>query len=236
MLRKILGLTLAAMMILGCGKKNDHDEENPIVTPEPTAQHSDEVKKDTALTSDFAAENETIGELRGYAEINQLIKQRVMAQTAQFDVSRYLGDANSFGGGLIDLLGVSVGVGVDAGFRNGIPNAVNMVLYRMIADGVGDRLAQACAASDHNQEEWTGLSAGVQENLNVLCGWPSSSAMSETTLNQFWMALMSFDAPPSERDLWRDFFVSSYVGQTAAETIKAMSVAILINPYFLLKQ
>jgi hypothetical protein len=68
-----------------------------------------------------------------------------------------------------------------------------------------------------------------------LCSWPQAQAKEEDTLLQFWVGMMGFSAPREEYTAWRDFFLnSSYRAKSGRETIEAMSVAIMMNPHFLL--
>jgi hypothetical protein len=45
---------------------------------------------------------------------------------------------------------------------------------------------------------------------------------------------MGYNASEEEYVAWRDFFLSEYAKQPAAETIAAMTFAITMNPSFLL--
>jgi hypothetical protein len=53
-------------------------------------------------------------------------------------------------------------------------------------------------------------------------------------LQEFWFSVMGYNAPQSEYAAWREFFLTSYASRPAAETIDAMTLAITMNPYFLL--
>jgi hypothetical protein len=45
---------------------------------------------------------------------------------------------------------------------------------------------------------------------------------------------MGHNAPQGEYAAWREFFLASYANRSATETIDAMTLAITMNPYFLL--
>jgi hypothetical protein len=52
----------------------------------------------------------------------------------------------------------------------------------------------------------------------------------------FWLAIMGYSAPEEEYQAWRTFFLSSaYKDKPAGETVSAMSLAILMNPFLLLQ-
>ena len=69
-----------------------------------------------------------------------------------------------------------------------------------------------------------------------MCAWPADEAKSDEALLEFWLALMGHGAPEAEFAAWRDFFRASYSGKPAAETVAAMTLAITMNPHFLLHQ
>ena len=51
---------------------------------------------------------------------------------------------------------------------------------------------------------------------------------------EYWLSIMGYNAPEAEYVAWRDYFLASYQGRPAAETVSAMTLAITMNPYFLL--
>ena len=70
--------------------------------------------------------------------------------------------------------------------------------------------------------------------MQKLCAWPAESAKSDAVLQEFWLSVMGYNAPEAEYAAWRDFFRQSYGQRAAAETVAAMTLAITMNPYFLL--
>jgi hypothetical protein len=71
--------------------------------------------------------------------------------------------------------------------------------------------------------------------LKTICTWPSAEARSEPVMLDFWLSVMGYNAPEEEYLAWRDFFLkSSYSNRPAAETLDAMTLAITMNPFFLL--
>jgi hypothetical protein len=50
----------------------------------------------------------------------------------------------------------------------------------------------------------------------------------------FWTSVMGYNAGVDEYAAWRDFFLREYAAQPAADTITAMTLAITMNPSFLL--
>jgi hypothetical protein len=55
-------------------------------------------------------------------------------------------------------------------------------------------------------------------------------------LTAFWLAMMGYNAPQEEFLVWKDFVLATYGEKKAAEAIEAMTLALMMNPYFLLEQ
>ena len=70
--------------------------------------------------------------------------------------------------------------------------------------------------------------------LRKVCAWPSEAARSDEVLEAFWLAIMGYNATPQDFAAWRDFFRDSYGDRPPRETIKAMTLAIVMHPSFLL--
>jgi hypothetical protein len=132
--------------------------------------------------------------------------------------------------GLDDLTGTWSAFGSEHHFQNGTPNAVNMVLLRLAFSGFAQSLGRSCASPQIL------LNDNFYDTLETVCTWPSAEAKSEAALSAFWLSIMGYDASESEFKVWRDFFRKTYAKKKAAETVEAMTLAIMLNPYFLLEQ
>jgi len=51
---------------------------------------------------------------------------------------------------------------------------------------------------------------------------------------EYWLYIMGYNAPEAEYVAWRDYFLASYGSRPGADTVTAMTLAITMNPYFLL--
>jgi hypothetical protein len=69
-----------------------------------------------------------------------------------------------------------------------------------------------------------------------LCTWPSGEARSEEVMIAFWLAMMGYNAPKSEYEAWRDFVRKTYAQNKPQEVVSAMTLAIMLNPHFLLQR
>ena len=70
--------------------------------------------------------------------------------------------------------------------------------------------------------------------LRTLCRWPAPEAKTDAVLLDFWLGVMGYNAPEQEYVAWQEFVLKTYRDRPAAETIEAMTLAITMNPYFLL--
>ena len=131
--------------------------------------------------------------------------------------------------GLAELLGTWDRFGDEHSFQNGTPNAVNMVIWRVVLSGFSHSIADSC------QRPRLAFNPRFMTTLRRLCAWPADGAKVDAVMQEFWFSVMGYNAPEGEYRAWRDFFLtSSYRSRPPVETIDAMTLAITLNPYFLL--
>jgi hypothetical protein len=162
---------------------------------------------------------------KGLFALSQELSARIAPVDSPIELDRFMP-----ADGLDDLVGTWSNFGTEHRFQNGTPNAVNMVLLRLAFAGFARSLAKSCGSPQML------LTDGFYDTLETLCAWPSAKAKGDTALTAFWLGLMGYDAPEKEFQVWRDFFRHTYAKKKAAETIEAMTLAIMLNPYFLLEQ
>ena len=176
-------------------------------------------------------------QFKGYTEANRLIKERIADSTNGFELGKYLGEpvAEPSATGLLALLGTYIGSGTDAEFRNGDPNAMNLILWYIALSGFATDVASHCATTPNPGAP--NLLATFETALKPVCAWPADSAKTDAVPQALWLALMEFDAPETEYQAWKQYFVSDPVlsQATAPKALSAMILAALYNPYFLLR-
>src|SRR6185437_16949201 len=96
-------------------------------------------------------------------------------------------------------------------FRNGDPNALNMLLWQMLLQLTTSDIASHC-----KKEEKLPYSAFFQSVIDPLCDWPSPAAKTEDHLRNFWLALMGYDAPEEEFLAWEKFATTSSLAEKPA--------------------
>ena len=130
---------------------------------------------------------------------------------------------------LDDLLGTWDRFGDEHIFQNGTPNSVNMVIWRIVLSGFARSIADSCPTPR------LAFHQHFLTTLKKLCTWPAAGAKTDAVMTDFWFGVMGYNAPEAEYVAWRDFFrTASYKNRPAAEAIDAMTLAITMNPFFLL--
>lgn len=133
--------------------------------------------------------------------------------------------------GLEAFLGTWALAGSERAFTNGLPNALNLLIWQMSLSGLGKDIAKSCTRSDSR------FNSAFRSVMSDLCKWPAPQGSDPKVLVEYWLAIMGHNAPEDEFLAWRDFFLtSSYKSKPAAESIEAMTLAMMMNPYFLLKR
>ncbi len=164
-------------------------------------------------------------QFKGLAAVSRELSRRIAPPETPIELGKYLPAED-----LDRLLGSWEGFGNEHGFRNGVPNALNMVIWHATLSRFAAAVGQSCAGSR------LPLQMRFQATLKKICAWPAEGARDDAVLQEFWLALMGYGAPEAEYAAWRDFFRSAYAGKPAAETVAAMTLAIAMNPHFLLHQ
>jgi hypothetical protein len=199
---------------------------------QPHKKHKPKNQEQTKLTDDGSG----IAQFKGYEAINQIIRARMIEEDGDFSLGDFLGDHFSpFIQGLTDLLGVYSGTGTANEFRNGEPNAVNMLLWYTAFS----RLSTLIAAQECGQEEVEyriALNKEFKDAVDALCAWPDPSARNAENLTELWDYASRFDAPEVEKSAWQEFFLSKeYADKSAIPAVADLLTAVFYNPYFLLR-
>ncbi len=163
-------------------------------------------------------------QFKGLTALSKELSSRIAPDGAPIELDRFMP-----ADGLDDLAGTWDTSGAEHRFQNGLPNSVNIVLLRLAFW----RFAKSLAATCTNPQLL--LNESFFDTLEALCTWPSDEARSDEVMTAFWLAMMGYDAPKSEFETWRDFVRRTYGRQKPDEAIESMTLAIMLNPYFLLQ-
>jgi hypothetical protein len=174
----------------------------------------------TISTTQSGAQN---AQFKGWAAVSRELSTRLAAPGASLDLQKFLPADD-----LDELLGTWNRFGDEHTLQNGSPNSVSMVIWRVALSGFAKSVAGSCGQARLTFHE------RFLTTLRKLCRWPAAEAKSDAVLQEFWFSVMGYNAPQSEFAAWREFFLTSHASRSAAETIDAMTLAITMNPYFLL--
>jgi hypothetical protein len=176
-----------------------------------------------AMTAWSTASQAQNSQFKGWAAVTRELSTRLAAPGTSLNLYQFIPADD-----LDDLLGTWYRFGDEHTFQNGSPNSVSMVIWRISLSGFAKSVADSCAAPrlPFHQRFLT--------TLRTLCAWPADAAKTDAVLQDFWFGIMGYNAPETEYAAWRDFFLITYAHRPAAETIDAMTLAITMNPYFLL--
>jgi hypothetical protein len=160
---------------------------------------------------------------KGWASISKELSTRIAPKGETLDLDRFL-PAEA----MEDLLGSWSTFGSEHSFQNGLPNSINIAIWHATLSNFAKSIGASCSKP---QFEFHPKFAGI---LQKLCTWPAAGAKSDALLMDYWLSIMGYNAPETEYVAWRDYILASYQGKPAAETVTAMTLAITMNPYFLL--
>lgn len=160
---------------------------------------------------------------KGWAAISKELSTRIAPKGETLDLDQFLPAAN-----MEDLLGSWSTFGSEHSFQNGLPNSVSIAIWHATLSNFSKSIGASCTTP---QLEFHPKFAAT---LQKLCTWPAAGAQADALLMEYWLSIMGYNAPEAEYVAWRDYFLASYQGRPAAETVSAMTLAITMNPYFLL--
>ncbi len=197
------------------------------------------------LNTPGVEESEGMAKFRGYELMNKIINDRIIDEDHSLDIGDYLKSKEeseeeeqdpfaALGGGLTALLGQHEGSGIERGFRNGEPNAVNMQLWYIVMAALSQDINEHCQseATDHALK----LNDDFKVLLEPLCQWPEEKSEQDVFLTDLWKGLLFFDAPDEEIVAWLDFVNSQEFQEfDQHKKLESALIAMTMNPYFLLK-
>ena len=160
---------------------------------------------------------------KGWAAISKELSTRIAPKGETLDLDRFLPAAD-----MEDLLGSWSTFGSEHAFQNGLPNSVSIAIWHATLSNFAKSIGASCSQP---QLEFHPKFAQI---LQTLCTWPAAGARTDALLMDYWLSIMGYNAPEAEYVAWRDYFLASYKDRPAAETVTAMTLAITMNPYFLL--
>ena len=196
---------LAVVLVVGCG-------DNAVVT--------DDEPVDPSQAAGF----------RGYAAVEDDLRAKFLQPDSDFELYNYLGDA---GEELSRLTGRPDGFGVAFDVRNSRPNAMNVLVWRMMLEGFARDLAATCPGSTLPAAGFA-LSARANVTVGALCGWP---AVDDAALGEAWTLVIGRTAPAASRDAFLRYAHSADLqSRRGDDALPQLWLGALLHPAFLLEQ
>jgi hypothetical protein len=170
---------------------------------------------------------------RGYAAIQDDLTAKFVASGTPFELSHYLGAS---GDELSKLVGRPDGFGVTYDVRNSQPNAMNVLVWRMMLLPFASDLASKCPGTTlvTAVEPPIQLNAQAAQTASALCGWPS---VSDQAIGDAWDLVIGYLAPQSSRDAFIKFaHTADMQGRNADTALPDLWLGALLHPAYLLEQ
>jgi len=162
-------------------------------------------------------------QFKGWAAISRELSTRIAPRDEPLDLGEFLPAED-----MEDLLGTWSSFGTEHTFRNGVPNALNLMIWHVTLSGFANAVGETC------ESERLVFHPRFIKTLQQLCQWPLPAAKEERVLLEFWTSMMGYNAGEDEYLVWKEFFLREYRDGKPPETVAAMTLAITMNPRFLL--
>ena len=181
--------------------------------------------------SDLMVGGREVGGFKGLTTVEAILKGRLFKDPNYFTMAGIL-DQSNMAGGLSDLLGAYNAANPKSKLENASPNAVNVLLWKILMTEVAKSLATFSCFSD------TQLEMHFAEAAKHFCTEDIAASERSILLQRLWLAIMRYDAPRAEMDQWIDEIQKDDSIINNADRhfrLKNLYLSILMNPYFLLE-
>jgi hypothetical protein len=195
-----------AALVAGCG---DSGPDDPPIDPSAAAN------------------------FRGYAAVQDDLYAKLIAADTPFELYDYLGKN---GEELSKLVGRPDGFGVTLDVRNAKPNAMNVIVWRMMLRGLANDLAASCPGSHLTPAMTPKITLNAQATgvVMALCAWPT---VDDKALGDAWDLTIGYLAPAKSRAAWIQYAHSSDLqSRRADDALPLLWLGALLHPAFLLEQ
>jgi hypothetical protein len=168
---------------------------------------------------------------RGYAAIQDDLYAKFLTEGSSFELHRYLGDS---GEELSRLVGRPDGFGVSYDVRNAKPNAMNVLVWRMMLSGFANDLVATCPGSRHVPlvDPPIALTQHAAQIASALCAWPD---VNDRALGEAWDLVVGYLAPKTSREAFVRF-ARTLADQRADDALPTIWLGAFLHPTFLLEQ
>ena len=187
-------------------------------------------------------ENQSIAKyLNTYEDVLNTLKSRIFITEAEINLAKYVekqyapDDVLSvYKPSLLDLLPAYSGDGLGFGLKNATPNAVNMLLWHIILDGIARDLSRVCVSASPKPPIF-GAEYFQESLLNLINHFCDESPLRRDQLSSLWQQIVSYDADDSERQRWLNFATGPELNMERRKVVYEILFSALYNPYLLLR-
>jgi len=188
---------------------------------------------DSGPGDDVPIDPSAAANFRGYAAVQDDLYAKFIAADSPFELYDYLGKN---GEELSKLVGRPDGFGVTLDVRNAKPNAMNVIVWRMMLRGFANDLAAGCPGSHLTPAMQPKIALNAQANgvVMALCAWPT---VDDKALGAAWDLTIGYLAPAKSRDAWIKYAHSADLqSRSADDALPQLWLGALLHPAFLLEQ
>lgn len=215
MILRFVWLVTLTSSLIACGQQD---------VPDSAAS---EVRNDSASL----LEDSKPTRYRGVDELAAALQTRTIESNITTYLGAYLGSHFRSNDNLASLLGYFQGDGLEAGFYNGLPNALNYRLYAALFNSLSkDLVVSTCPVG---KPQWMRAHEELKNVLLPLCDWQHAARTREQMM-ALWLNIMGYRAPMDEFDAWMNLFTSEpLASMPAQELLPLLLESIFMNPYYL---
>ncbi len=175
-------------------------------------------------------------DFKGSFAIERVLRKRLMNDSDSapgFRFSSYLPSPD-----LGNLLGFYEAGGLNPGFRNGVPNGINMLLWQFAFHKLSKEFASRISNDlTSSLPSVAPLNSRYLELLKSFQNWPSPRLGDldlAGILEEMWLTCVDYDAPENEMQEWKKAVAATFIGQSSYDAVYGMHMLMFMNPYFLL--
>jgi hypothetical protein len=210
-------------------------------------------REDATPSSESAVSGVPIGEVRGVVDVSNTLRTRLLdasdASSANFDVSRVAGAVFR----LRRQLGVFAVEGTATTYQGGLPTPLRTTLWHQIFGRTATALGDVCThpgtaltfavyaagpTGSFNQPTTFRLHPAVAGKVANLCSFEGDEAARRSAAGAFFDAVMGYGSSlADEKAAFQTAFAadgSPALADTPQQRVTNMSLALLLNPHFLL--
>lgn len=216
---------IATLIFLGlsaCSRKTSDEaqEQNPMLA-----------------TTDEPVISDHVARFRGVAEVNQILRSRLVSN-ADFNImSSLIRTSDSFIATVVSgastkddvaaLMGANKGLGLRVASDSMRSSTVHTLLWGLTFHAFSEDIGALCSPSPTELQ----LNVNAHEIAQRIC---KSDELQDQDIKELWDLLLRKDATPEEFQLWNQLEKPEFLAKKGSERLSAIVYAMLFGPEFML--